>query len=323
MYLLLILTGLVLVSLADAGETHRAALREHHHSRALSAAERAIAEALASWDVRVTTALAVGASSGEVAVDYPEPPWPLAARLRVTRLGEQLFWVAARGLSGAGRDLAERRVALLVEHRVPGLGEGAILTAGDIEFDAGFSVEADPDERCAPSGGEPVVAAPDSRVAFRADSIGTRRDISPAYQALGAALEPPGAVPPAADLVLPAGSILSLPFAPGAVAGAQLPLVIAEGDLTLTGGSGEALLVVRGRLHMEGGARLRGVVLAGRGFQMKHPATSVTGTIVLSPVSSALLHEGRVIASSCATRDALALLAKAVPVGRRGWVELW
>jgi hypothetical protein len=323
MYLLLILTGLVLVSLADAGESHRAALREHHHSRALSAAERAIAEAVGSWDVRVAGSIPIGESSAEVESAYPEPPWPLGARVRVTRLGERMFWVGGIGSSGAGGDLAERRVALLVEHLVPNIGEGVIRTAGELEFGPGFTVEADADSGCAPGVGEPVVAAPDSRVAFRGDSIATRRDASPAPLALGEALDRLGSGPSRVDLFLAAGSILSLPFAAERGAGHPPPVVVAEGDLTLTGGTGEAFLVVRGRLHIEGGARLRGVVVAERGLIMTNPATSITGTIVLSRVSSALLDEGRVIGSGCATRDALAVLATPAPVGRRGWVELW
>jgi hypothetical protein len=322
MYLVVLLSGLALVSLADAGESHRAALRELNHARALASAELLAADVLADWDVDAVLGLAIGGSSAVTSRSATYGPWPVHARARVTRLGRDLFWVAASAGAGSGTDRAERRIALLVEHGTPVVPEWAIVVeeGGAMETGAGFRFSME-EGACMPRGA-PIVAAPDARLSYGGDSIATTRAAVAVAAMLADLLEgsAPGGIAP--DAALPGGSVVRLPVVARGD-GRRPPIIIAEGDLTLVGGLGEGILLVRGILHMEGDSRFRGLVVASGGLRMTSPVAGVTGTIIIPPVSSAVLLEGLVVASDCATGDAMTALTRPAVVRQRGWVELW
>jgi hypothetical protein len=325
MYLLLVLSGLILVSLADAGESHRSAVREGHHARALSAAELAVAAELQDWNVVEREQMEQGASGEVRRVDYMQPPWGVRSASRVTRLGPRLYWLSASGWSGAGRDLAERRLALLVEHTTPWIDDAAVIAGGDVEVGSGFRFEPPAaGDSCGAEEGTLIVASPAATVTFHGDSVGVVvREVTASSTLASLAGNGEGEVSPrpAIDLELPPGSVVTLPFA--ASTPGRVPVVVARGALTLAGGSGEGLLVVEGPLHIEGGVAFRGVILAMSRLEMSSYVASVTGTIITSPVSSALLSEGGMVSSRCAVLAALSSATRPSVVRRRAWVELW
>jgi hypothetical protein len=81
------------------------------------------------------------------------------------------------------------------------------------------------------------------------------------------------------------------------------PLIYAPGDLRVAGGTGQGVLLVAGRLTLEGGARFVGVIVAGDGVSIEE-GVSVVGSI-RSTGGPALLSGGDVRFSGCAVSEAL------------------
>jgi hypothetical protein len=100
-----------------------------------------------------------------------------------------------------------------------------------------------------------------------------------------------------------------------------MPLIYAPGDLRLTAGSGQGVLVVRGRLIVDGGVDFYGPILAGGGAQVSSGAT-LWGALAATPLEWA----GSVTYSPCVILRALSSapgLGRPFRAGRRLWARFF
>jgi len=114
---------------------------------------------------------------------------------------------------------------------------------------------------------------------------------------------------------------------PADVAGCtrHYPVIYARGNLRVTGGSGQGILLVGGDLDVEGGFTFYGPVVVRGRLTMRGGGGRLTGGV---EASSAVLLPGEAGSaeigfSRCAVANALLSRAPAIPLAERSWAELF
>ncbi len=114
------------------------------------------------------------------------------------------------------------------------------------------------------------------------------------------------------------------PREPEGSCGNHVPFVFSHGDLTVTGGRGQALLVVLGDLRLAGDADISGLVLV-RGRAVVQDEAGLLGALVVeNPTQNPTLIAGqaRIAYSSCAVNRALMAVSVPAVLRERGWIQL-
>jgi hypothetical protein len=104
------------------------------------------------------------------------------------------------------------------------------------------------------------------------------------------------------------------------------PIIHAMGDLKITGGEGQGILLVEGDLSVQGGAEFYGPVIVRGSLKTAGTGGHFNGGVMAANVDleqSALLGNAVVNFSSCALTKALAGAATPTFVARRAWTELY
>lgn len=241
--------------------------------------DRAVASLLATWDSAARFAQDVG-----VPQDLPltSADQGVATAMRVTRLSRLLYLVAVRSRDIRDTSVAASGTTLLrvVTPDFPSLG---VLTArGDVGPPAGFGyMQADP-AALATCGASysgaadlPGFAVPPDRTA-PSPSVGLdAAGADSTYRLFGEmALNDLAA---RASRELPAGVSASAPT--GGIS-------LAQGDLTLTGGEGSGVLIVQGRLMLDGPVVFRGVVIVLGGLEARSTGSLFEGLVLVDAASS-------------------------------------
>lgn len=334
-------------------EGQRTGTRLTKQEEAATAADARLFALLAAWDVAARDSLRVGATDSSVAgrVDSPADSY-------VTRVTNDVYSVTASGRSGVGTSAeARRRHSLLVRIVRPVLGlRAGIVSRGDVviareAIPVGADLPPPGWEACQPpdSTAASSIVLPEGRTArdgaglliadVQVESLAGDRTT---YEVLGqvptaflaersdVALRPGAMVSPrpAADDKCAPGTDISSWGDPSRTLDSSLcqryfPVIHAAGDIVVTAGRGQGLLLVDGRLRIEGPFVFAGVVLARGGVETSGAGVNIYGA-VLSGAGSGVgwAAAGRVQWSSCAVSRALAAAARPVPVRRRGWSEL-
>jgi hypothetical protein len=117
------------------------------------------------------------------------------------------------------------------------------------------------------------------------------------------------------------------PARPDAVCGSYLPIIHVLGDLTLTAGEGQGILLVDGNLTFEGGYRFYGLVLVRGTIAASLPAGYVTlhGAVFAAGVGreAAPVTGLHVSMSKCILDRALRSSGRLVPLRSRSWKQLF
>lgn len=116
------------------------------------------------------------------------------------------------------------------------------------------------------------------------------------------------------------------PLQPGGPCGRRFPVVWSEGDLAITGGQGQGVLVVNGDLSIGGGFAFNGVVIVRGGMTAAGAGGSIHGGVVAANAGGQQndFLGGTVIQySSCAAARGMRMSALAAPLRSRGWVMLY
>ncbi|HQT98769.1 MAG TPA: hypothetical protein PK416_12985, partial [Thermodesulfobacteriota bacterium] len=277
----------------------------------------------------------------------------------VTRLNRTLFLLQATGRDASGS--AQRAVSRVVRLAPPPLDLRAALTVSG-SLDIGPSSLVDGEEHGPEGWACPAaVAAPGVRIRDPArianpgcplsscirgnpavigdstpgDSLSQADEAN--WQALAAlaAKVYTGGYGPAADIA-PAGTATTCdssvrgnwgdPASPPAVAGCThyLPVVYAGGDLRLSGGSGQGILLVAGDMVVEGGFQFRGVLLVRGRLTVLGMGGRILGSVRAASVDlrpGGPAGSAEILYSSCAVWTALLQNAGARLLTPRGWVE--
>jgi len=326
--------------------------------RAFDAAEAGLHSALADWDPAVYDALAPGRSAafagrlGGATGSYEGV---------VVRLNRDLFLIRSVGRDAAGQ--AQRAAGGLVRLAPVSLDFGAALTVGGPLVVGGASRVEGADRApagwdCPPPGptasgvavldagavtesgcgggacldGDPPVqvetASRASAAAAAADSawLALAAHAAKAYDGDDEVITP-----------RPVGSAVACdssardnwgdPAVPASVAGCRLyyPIILARGNLEISGGTGQGILLVAGDLQVDGGFTFYGPVLVRGKLSLVNGGGRFLGGVRAS--AAALQPSGagtaEVSHSDCALTNALLAGAPATPLAARWWAQLF
>ncbi|MEK6769231.1 MAG: PilX N-terminal domain-containing pilus assembly protein [Gemmatimonadota bacterium] len=328
LFALVIIAALVTGAFFAAEQELRVGRNSRDAQRALAAAEAGVAGALGGGGGFAPGALAPGdsqTSAGTVqggAGDFT---------VTVRRLNGELFLLRAVGRDPAGASL--RTVGLVMRLLPPPARFEAPLTV-EVPPPAGVAGAVDGVDRD-PPGWTCDAVARDTVPAVVVDSakvvwdslVALARTVYQPADLTGPIVD----VAPVGDAATcdePARGNWGEPARPATVAGcaSYFPVVYARGDLTLSGGRGQGLLLVEGDLTMEGGFVFDGIILARGALKFRGSGASVRGAIAAASVRAGpeLAPGAASIGfSSCAMRRALSAAARTRPLGRRAWAELF
>ena len=116
------------------------------------------------------------------------------------------------------------------------------------------------------------------------------------------------------------------PLAPATACGNYFPIIYAPGNVRLTGGAGQGILLVNGDLDISGGVEFYGPVIV-----LGTVRSTGTGGHIYGGVMSSNANFGTVLVSgnsvvnysSCTIARALQGISRAVPLAERSWAQLY
>src|SRR6266571_801724 len=255
-------------------------------------------------------------------------PGGATANVIITRLNGPFFWAVSEGYAGAMGSQASgrRRYGTLFRLDLPQMNIlGAITTHSTTTVNGSVTVNGNP----------PVLttsAAGDSNTYFNYGNTN--------YQSLAAA----------ANLTYPGSTVLNgvLPIAVGAVCQASanpanwgdpnratpagacetyFPTIHVLGDLRVTTGSGQGVLLVDGDFTVAGNFAFTGVVIARGGLKMTGTGNKITGAVMAASVdvtdNVALAGNTSLQYSSCALLASLSASAYPKQAMQRAWVDMY
>jgi len=118
------------------------------------------------------------------------------------------------------------------------------------------------------------------------------------------------------------------PYDPFGVCGNYFPIIYAKGDLKISGGEGQGILLIEGSLTVDGGFEFYGPVWVKGELTTQGTGGHFNGGVVAANVdlgTSTVLGDAVVNYSSCAVTRAVlnnSALTKVRPLAMRGWVDL-
>jgi len=332
-------------------------------TRAAAAAELGLNRVLYTWNLADNNRL----RTGDTLKKAFTAPGGATATVTVTRLGGPFFWAVSEGYAGAMGSQASgrRRYGTLFRLDLPQMNVlGAITTQGNTTVSGNVSVngnDATPAgwAACGPTGQNVAGAAisptttatvngsvtlngnPASLVTPAAGDSNTYFNYGNTnYQLLAAG----------ADLTYPGGTLLTnvLPIAAAGVCQASLnpanwgdpnratpagacesyfPTIHVLGDLKVTTGRGQGVLLVDGDFTVAGNFAFTGVVIARGGLKMSGTGNKITGAVMAASVdvtdNVALSGNTSLQYSSCAVMNALSSSAYPKQAIQRAWVDMY
>ncbi len=322
-----------------------------HATAALEAAEQGGAEAIAGWG-RALNRLQPGADS----IVRRDSTGAVGHTVTVSRLGGSLFFVRSEGWAGAGPErLARRMIGVFLRLAPLAVDHGSALAtggpvrladstvaSGQDDVPAGWGAVCGPTAASVPAirtGGAAVTVDSGAVPGVVVDTLMTPT----VFRSFGTRTFDQLAALADADV---GGTVVPAPAAAGGrcstadpgnwgepLAGAgsvpacfdYLPVIYASGSLSLAGGRGQGILLVRGDLDLSGGAEFLGVVVV-----LGHVSTGagggrIAGTLLVAGATgeSVLGSGSRVGYSACAVTRAATSAGTPIRVRERAWAELY
>src|ERR1051325_1073022 len=299
-------------------------------ARAAAAAELGLNRVPVDWNLADNTALTVGNTRTKTYT----APGGATANVVITRLDGPFFWVVSEGYAGGmgSQASARRRYGVLFRLNMPNMNfMGAITTQGNTTVSGNVTVNGS----VTLNGSPPVLTTPaagDSNTYFNYGNS--------TYQSLAAA----------ANLTYPGGTLLTGvgPIIVGGVCQTSLtpanwgesnhttpagacdtyfPVIHVLGDLKVTTGRGQGILLVDGDLTVAGSFTFDGAVIARGGLKMSGTGNKIVGAVMAASVSVnddvSLSGNTSLLYSSCALQSALSASAYPTQAMQRSWVDLF
>lgn len=359
--LLLVLVAMVVLAVL-ASASMMSALQEARSSRAAQLQQRALTVAefalngqLASWRSE-RQSMAVGAiDSSAVGVALGD-----TAIVRVQRLSTTDYNVVSVGRAGIGNGLmeAQREVSMLVNFRSPVVQPGGMLMVyGDVDIQGSPTVSG---RNTTPTGWTDCGTPARDTFALSYNSASRISVQKPATQAIGGTYADPRAADPRsydtfgtdtwASLVAranirvgsssspsPSGSSTTCTASTsnwgeprrggGTVAGctSYFPIIYAPGDLDVSSGRGQGILIVDGRLRFRGNFQFVGLILVRDEFEAEG-TTSVHGSVMSRNADRSetrVRGNASLMYSRCAVDRALSGLGSPTRVQGRAWANVY
>lgn len=359
MFALLLIAALIAGVFFAARQEMRLGQNVQSAERAFDAAEAGLHSALARWDPGAYDGLPPGTSASFSGV-LPGGTGSFSGS--VLRLNRRLFLIRSTGQDPGG--VSQRSLAGLVRLMPVPLGFGAAISVTGQFVASGESLVRGEDRRpfgwdcpaagaavpgvaikdasglsvpgCADSscihGDPPVRLVPTlgdsaSRAAAGAAWAALAAMATNVYDGEGGAMANPAPVGTSTTCDTSARDNWGETAMPPAVAGCAryYPIIYARGDLRITGGSGQGVLLVAGDLEVEGGFAFYGPVLVRGKLTVQGAGGRFTGGVEASSVALLPGGEGsaEIAFSRCAVANALLSTAPASLLAERSWAELF
>lgn len=358
--LVLVLVAMVVLLVLSSGALF-GSMQELRTSRTLALQQRAEAVAeygmnqqLASWST-ARNAMANGAIDSTVVVVQTGD----TARVRVQRLNARTFNVVSIGRAAIGNQLleAERQTSLLVRVSSPSIPPQGLMTVF-----GGLQVQGSPvlnGTNTPPPGWSACSGYPSTDTTAVTYNPASVPSVQKANQTVGGTRSSPAAADTAtysvfgtetwASLVAkanvtatggnpsPTGSSTTCTASStnwgesrrgsGSIAGCEnyFPIIYAPGDLSITGGRGQGILLVNGSLTIRGNFEFSGIIVVRNELDVAGTPTIYGGVLVRNAdgTGSKILGNAEFNFSHCAMGQALAGLAKPSRSKLRSWAQLY
>jgi hypothetical protein len=280
-----------------------------------------------------------------------------AATTRVWTLTPFSALVIAEGVAGVPPREARQRVSLLLSLQRPTFPAAAVIARGGLSVVEGSSITGGAgggvDNCLTPDSSVAAVSVPpdvsidtagctplpclraaevvrDTVLAVRAETPEQFGQVNRSFLAtVGRALSPGTELSPAPVIAADGACDANAPanlgdplhvLGPDSPCALMFPVIHATGDLRLTGGAGQGMLVVDGNLTLLAGARFTGVLLV-RGAARFEGNSQLDGMVVADRVS---LAGGAVVNySPCAVGNAARSASRPVPELHHSWAEMF
>jgi hypothetical protein len=343
-----------------ATQDYRVGANTLNETRAEAAAEMGLNRLTTDWDQTKNTTMVTGDT---LRMSYTDVGGA-GVSVFVTRLPGPFFWAVSEAQT-RGNSLqygSRRRFGQLYRLDTPAMTIlGAVTAAGNIKVSGNVTLNGNdanpsgwscsgatsnvagavisPTATVTTSGAVVVTGSPPSTTSAAASDTNTYFNYGgPTYTSLAAM----------ANITLPGGTYTGLaPVAVGAVCTktlttnwgdpvrhvpatpceSYLPIIHITGDVKLTTGSGQGILLVDGDLTESGNFSFTGIVIARGTVRASGTGNSVTGVVMAAAIDlgdAVTLTGGATVQySSCAVKQALSSTSPLVAAKGRGWVNLY
>lgn len=286
-------------------------------ARLNAASGYALATVIVEWRTRSLGSLAVGGTRAFPVAGLTSPP----VSVTITRTTPALFWVVAQA---TGSDGSVRRENLILVLETPTADSiPPILSGGSVVLSDRFRLTVDSTPGCSSSSADLM--------------IGTDATVSSSRGAVPALMVERSPLVSDSSFMRRIGpvevesfrSTADLTLAAGTTTNVQDGVVYATGDLTLTGGTGEGLVIVNGRLTIAGPITFTGIIVARNGIRTSASGAVVIGAIRAGPANDGesatvdLGHEIEIRRSPCALQTVLGKVVTPRPARGRRWAEMY
>ena len=287
------------------------------------------------------------------------------ADVRVTRMGNSTYLVASQGSAGGAlRSSARRRTSLLVTVVAPQLNMlGALTTRGATKIGGSSFINGNdttqyPGWNCPPPGTNPplpgLVTSDTTQIQtsgcsgyaclsgnpkYKQDPVAADTNTyfnygSAAWNDLVATSKPAGGNP-GVPTYNPDGSCKTSDInnwgdptrsIPAKACESYFPVLYSSGDLQLTGGKGQGILLVGGNLKVTGGFQFFGPVIVRQDIDTQGTGGHFNGGVMAANVSlqqNTVLGNAVITYSSCVIQQVMAGIAIPRPLADRAWAELF
>lgn len=359
---LVIIAALVTGAFFAARQEMKIGLNSQTYQRAFNSAEAGLDTTIADWNTGSLNVLATG-DSQTITGTLPNNTGSFTTYVR--RLNNELFLLRSVGqdpTASSQRTLAAiaRLAVIQMDFNAALTTRGSVKIGGSSFIDG---VDANPTGWSCPSGALDTLAGLTTRdsslISFSgcSDYSCLRGDpkIAPdptindstffkfgdldwdELVAMATKVYPPGNVGPLNDLA-PVGTASTCttatlsnwgePRVPAIVAGCQnyFPIIYVDGNLKITGGIGQGILLVEGDLEVQGGAEFYGPVIIRGSLKTSGTGGHFNGGVMAANVDlelSSVLGDALISYSSCAILRALQFNAPGRLLGQRSWAELF
>jgi cytoskeletal protein CcmA (bactofilin family) len=358
----IVLIGVIIAGvLFTVTQDYRISDNSLRQARATSTAELGLNRIIVDWNLADNPRLKTGdtlkraftASGGGIST------------VTVTRLPGLYFWAVSEGTSGTTRSsfLARRRYGLLLRLDIPQMNVmGAVTTQGTTTISGNVSVNGNdgaPASWASCSPGANVAGAAISPTTTATVNGSVTLNGNPPVLTTPAASDSNTyfnfggqnywSMAAAADLQYPGGTILNgvTPVSAGSVCVASLipanwgepnhvlpaspcesyfPVIHVSGDLKVTTGRGQGILLVDGDFTVAGNFLFTGVVIVRGALKMSGTGNKIVGAVLAATVAVddnvSLSGNTSIQYSSCALISALSASAYPKAARQRGWVDV-
>ena len=366
MALPMVLGAIVLIGTLVAGvmylatQDYRVGANTLNETQAAATAEMGLNHLTTDWDLSRNTSMVTGDTVRKLYTD----PNGTVANVLLTRMNGDLFWAVSEAQT-RGNSVqygARRRLGGLLRLNTPNVNFlGAVTAAGNIRVSGNVNVNGMDSIPTGWTGCGPATNMPGSVITPTATTTvngSVTINGNPPYTTNAAAGDTNTyfnygsttytALAAAADITLPGGNYSGMaPIAvgtictksstmnwgdpvrhsPAAACEPYFPVIHVTGDLKVTGGSGQGILLVDGDFTKAGNFNFTGVVIARGTIKSTGSNNGVTGVEMAASIDEGdavtLAGSTKIQYSSCAVAKALSASSYPVVVKGRAWVNLY